>query len=270
MDGPAGACLRLLPKQAVVPTNETSDPIDDLGDVLTQLRALKGHLELEEVSKSSVGNLGGLIGNLGDIIHGMSQEPLSTVLGKMPRLVTTMAEECGKRARLETEGMSVRLDRSYVNSVRDILTHLIRNAVSHGIEDPVTRASLDKPIEGVITVRAEIVGTDLILKVEDDGAGIDGHSIRATAIEKGLIAVQDALSMAPAQLMDLMARPGFSTTRQTDRLSGRGVGLDQVQRILETKGGRIQVASLYGLGAAFIISIPLQESDRSQVSGGAL
>jgi two-component system chemotaxis sensor kinase CheA len=157
---------------------------------------------------------------------------------------------------LKTVGTDIPLDKPMLTAVSDILTPLIRNALRHGIEEPLVRIARDKNVEGVITVRAEAKAEHLVLKVEDDGAGVDLDAVRAVGIEAGLLSVEDAVSRRPGQLLDLLTRPGFTTVSRTDRLSGRGVGLDIVRSQIEAVGGTLQMTSLYGQGAAFIATLP--------------
>jgi two-component system chemotaxis sensor kinase CheA len=237
-------------------SHSESGPSADLTSVYNQLVNLKERLESNGESDPNNQTLSACIADLGGVIDELSKRPIDSVISKTPRLLQGLAKSCGKAVQLKTVGTDIPLDKPMLTAVSDILTPLIRNALRHGIEEPLVRIARDKNVEGVITVRAEAKAEHLVLKVEDDGAGVDLDAVRAVGIEAGLLSVEDAVSRRPGQLLDLLTRPGFTTVSRTDRLSGRGVGLDIVRSQIEAVGGTLQMTSLYGQGAAFIATLP--------------
>jgi two-component system chemotaxis sensor kinase CheA len=237
-------------------------PKESLKAIFNQLLSFNERLELAHGSSGEAEELGQYIGELGRVIDELAKRPIDSVISKTPRLLKSLAASCGKQVRLKTVGTDACLEKSMLGAVGDILNPLIRNALRHGIEEPFVRIARDKDIEGVITVRAEAKADHLVLKVEDDGAGVDLDSVRAVAIEAGLLSVETAVQSRPGQLLDLLTRPGFSTIARTDRLSGRGVGLDIVRTQVEALGGDLRMTSLYGQGAAFVVTLPWPRASR--------
>ena len=182
---------------------------------------------------------------------------IGTLWVKYPRLVRDLAIECGKQVRIQTEGEDTELDRSLLEAMRDPLTHLVRNAVDHGIERAPVRAKAGKPPEGILAIRAYHEGGQVVVEVTDDGAGIDPADVRAKALETGLISAEAVGEMGDREALSLIFLPGLSTAREITRLSGRGVGMDVVKTNVERVGGTIDVISRPGEGTTFKIKIPL-------------
>ena len=181
--------------------------------------------------------------------------PIGTVFNRFPRLVHDLSSQLGKRVRLEIQGAETELDKSVIEQLGDPLTHLIRNSVDHGIEDPEQRAGAGKPEEGVVTLRAYHEGGNVLIEVSDDGKGLDRERIRAKAISQGLLADDAALS--DEEMYGLIFAPGFSTATVVSDVSGRGVGMDVVKRNVEALNGEISVRSVVGEGSRFRIRLPL-------------
>ncbi len=184
-------------------------------------------------------------------------QPIGSVWGKFPRLVRDLALACGKRVRIEMEGEETELDRSIIEAIKDPLTHLVRNAVDHGIEPPEVREALGKPPEGRLLVRAFHEGGQVNIEITDDGAGIDAERILARAIERGFVGPDQAARMSEREILDLIFRPGFSTAERVTNVSGRGVGMDVVRTNVERLGGSVDVRSRLGEGTTFRVKIPL-------------
>ena len=176
---------------------------------------------------------------------------------RIPRLVRDLALACGKKVRLETEGGDTELDRTLIEAIRDPLTHVIRNAVDHGLESPERRVALGKSPEGVLRIRAGQVGGQVRIEISDDGAGLDAEKIRAKAIALGLFDAAKAARMSREELHDLIFLPGFSTADKVSRISGRGVGMDVVKENIEKVGGSVDLESVAGSGTVIKIRIPL-------------
>ncbi len=181
--------------------------------------------------------------------------PIGMVFNRFPRLVHDLGVQLGKKVRLEIEGAETELDKSVIEQLGDPLTHLIRNSVDHGVEDPERRAQSGKPEEGVVTLRAFHEGGNVLIEVQDDGKGLDRERIRAKAIAQGLIR-EDAL-LSDDEMYALIFAPGFSTAAVVSDVSGRGVGMDVVKRNVEALNGEVSVRSETGHGSRFRIRLPL-------------
>jgi two-component system chemotaxis sensor kinase CheA len=200
-------------------------------------------------------------------------QPIGHLLAKMPRVVRDLAAACGCTVRLEVVGGDTELDRALLEAVRDPLTHLVRNAVGHGIEDVETRAAAGKPAEGVLTLRAYHAGGQVVVEVEDDGRGIDADRVAATALDRGLRTRDQIAAMDSNDLLQLLLLPGFSMAEAVTNVSGRGVGLDVVHTGIRSIGGTVEVESAIGRGTTWRLHIPLTLAIISAVmvdSGGEL
>ncbi len=184
-------------------------------------------------------------------------QPIGTVWSKFPRLVRDVAKMCNKQVRLEFSGGDTELDKSVVESIKDPLTHLIRNSVDHGIESAEVRAARGKNPEGVIAMRAYAEGGQVIIEVIDDGGGIDADRVTRRALERGVITADEAARLTPREAMALIFRPGFSTAETVSQVSGRGVGMDVVKTNLQKLGGVVDVDSELGSGTTVRLTIPL-------------
>lgn len=184
-------------------------------------------------------------------------QPIGNIWGKFPRVVRDLAQACGKHVRLEMSGEETELDRTIIEAIKDPLTHLLRNAIDHGIETPAARAEHGKPEEGRISLRAFHENGQVNIEMADDGAGLDLERIRKKAEENGLITAETARRMSERESTALIFRDGFSTSDKVSSISGRGVGMDVVKTNIEKIGGTVEVESKPGLGTAFNIKIPL-------------
>jgi two-component system chemotaxis sensor kinase CheA len=184
-------------------------------------------------------------------------QPVGTVLGKFPRIVRDLAVACGKQVRLDLDGQETELDRTIIEAVRDPLTHLVRNAVDHGIEPPAERAARGKPAEGRLHLSAAHEGGKVVIQIADDGGGIDPARVRDKAVRAGLVTPEAAARMSDRELVDLVFRPGFSTADRITHFSGRGVGMDVVRTNVEAIGGTVDLDSRPGRGTTVRMKIPL-------------
>ena len=181
--------------------------------------------------------------------------PIANVFRRFPRIVRDLAGSLGKNVALEMSGEETELDKQVIEEVSDPLTHLIRNAVDHGLETPSVRIAAGKPAEGRIDLRAYHEGGNVVIEIDDDGAGINAQRVRQKAIERGLIAAEAALT--DEECYQLIMLPGFSTAEQITDVSGRGVGMDVVKRNVEALNGSISISSTPGQGSCFRIRLPL-------------
>lgn len=182
-------------------------------------------------------------------------QPVRLVFARMPRLVRELSNTLDKEARLIITGEATEIDKTVVEQLADPLTHLLRNALDHGIEPPEEREALGKPRQGSIHLSAEQRSGRIVIEVSDDGRGINREKVLARAKERGLIA-QDA-QLSDAEINELIFLPSFSTAATVSAVSGRGVGMDVVRRNIQALGGRITVDSQQGAGSRFILSLPL-------------
>ncbi|MEL6707245.1 MAG: chemotaxis protein CheA [Pseudomonadota bacterium] len=192
-----------------------------------------------------------------DAITRMRMQRIETLFGAVPRLVRDLSAELGKQVLVDLEGGDVELDREMIEMVRDPLTHIIRNAIDHGIEPPSERLSVGKRETAFLTIAARQSGNTISIVVSDDGRGIDEQKIAAKALSTGLITPSDHSAMDREKILQLIFEPGFSTADQVSSVSGRGVGLDVVRENLEKVGGSIKVSSTTGVGTLFTLQIPL-------------
>jgi two-component system, chemotaxis family, sensor kinase CheA len=184
-------------------------------------------------------------------------QPIDTVWNKLPRLVRDVSVACGREVRLVLEGRDTELDKTILEAIKDPLTHVVRNAIDHGIEAPEVRIAAGKPAEGTLTMRAFHEGGQVNIEISDDGAGIDPARIATKAIERGLATVEQLRAMPPREIVNLIFVPGFSTATKVTNVSGRGVGMDVVRTNVEKIGGTVDISSEPGLGTTLKIKIPL-------------
>ncbi len=182
-------------------------------------------------------------------------QPVRSVFARMPRLVRELSAQLGKEARLVVTGEATEIDKTVVEQLADPLTHLLRNALDHGIEPPEARAAAGKPRQGTIHLSAEQRSGRIVIELADDGRGIDRARVVARAKERGLIP-SDAVP-TDAEAEELIFLPGFSTAATVSAVSGRGVGMDVVRRNIQALGGRVSVESRAGAGSRFLLSLPL-------------
>ncbi|HEX3757397.1 MAG TPA: chemotaxis protein CheA [Kofleriaceae bacterium] len=184
-------------------------------------------------------------------------QPIGNIWNKFPRVVRDLARSCDKRVELVMEGESTELDKTLIEAIKDPLTHLVRNAVDHGIELPDRRVAAGKPAQGRLLLRAFHEGGQVNIEVTDDGAGLDAERIRDKAIERGLLTVDQAARMTEREMFRLIFLPGFSTAPKITNVSGRGVGMDVVRTNIERIGGTIDLQGTKGAGTTIKIKIPL-------------
>lgn len=184
-------------------------------------------------------------------------QPIEQVWQKVPRMVRDLASACGRQVALDMSGGDTELDRSLLEAIKDPLTHLVRNAVDHGIEDPDVRLQAGKPAQGTLALHAFHAGGQVVVEVSDDGAGIDTERVAATAVRRGLKTAEQTAAMSPAELLQLLFLPGFSTATEVTNVSGRGVGMDVVRTKIESIGGTVDVESTLGTGTTWRLRIPL-------------
>jgi two-component system, chemotaxis family, sensor kinase CheA len=184
-------------------------------------------------------------------------QPIGNIWSKFPRTVRDVALGCGKQVRIEMEGKDTELDKTIIEAIKDPLTHLVRNAIDHGIETPAARQAAGKEPEGRLFLRAFHEGGQVNIEITDDGAGLDYEKIRNKALQKGFITADQAARMTERETANLIFLPGFSTTEKVTNVSGRGVGMDVVKTNIEKIGGTVDVQSKPGQGSTVRMKIPL-------------
>jgi two-component system chemotaxis sensor kinase CheA len=184
-------------------------------------------------------------------------QPIGNVLAKFPRVVRDMSNALDKDIQLDIQGKEVALDRSLIEGLSDPLTHMVRNAVDHGIETPEVRLRARKKGQGTIRIEARHEAGQVVVEISDDGKGIDPNRVAETALRKGLITAEKLRGMSEQDKMALVLLPGLSTADKVTDLSGRGVGMDVVKTNLERLGGKIEITSVIGKGSTFRIKLPL-------------
>ena len=184
-------------------------------------------------------------------------QPVEQVFSKFPRTVRDLAVGCGKEVQFVVDGGETELDRTLVEAIRDPLTHLIRNAVDHGIEPPETRVDRGKVRAGRLTLRAFNESGRVTIEVSDDGAGIAVQAVRDKAVARGLVSRAEADALPEDRVLQFIFEPGFSTAAQVTSVSGRGVGMDVVKTNIEAIGGTVDIHSRPGLGTTVRVHVPL-------------
>ena len=238
-----------------------SDKLDSLmnlvGEMVTlQARLTQTSLGLADPELSLVAEqTERLVSGLRDTVMGLRMLPIATSFGRYRRVVRDLAAELGKQVDLVTEGGETELDKSVIERLNDVLVHLTRNSVDHGIEDPAEREKAGKAPKGTVRLSASQSGSHVLIQVTDDGAGLDKDVIRAKGIERGLISADAELS--EREIFDLIFLPGFSTAKRVTSVSGRGVGMDVVKRAMDSLGGTIDIKSVKGAGTSITLKIPL-------------
>jgi len=180
--------------------------------------------------------------------------PIAEIFDRLPFVVRDLTRDSKKKVRLVVHGQRTEMDKFVVESLKDPLLHLVRNAISHGIEDVPERLAKGKPAEGTLTLSAKTSGETVIITIADDGKGLDREKIAARAVQMGLEGPQ---SLNNAAMMELISRPGFSTRDEADLTAGRGVGMAVVSNTLRELGGNLSLDSESGEGTTFTLRLPL-------------
>ena len=240
------------------------DRVDRLIDLVGEL-VINQAMLAQRVTESGVPRSSNIAMGLDDLEHltreiqdsvmAIRAQPVKSVFQRMPRLVREVAAMTGKQVRLVTEGEGTEVDKTVIERLTDPITHMIRNAIDHGLERPEVRVAAGKGPEGTVRLSAAHRSGRIVIEVSDDGKGIDRPRVRQIAIDKGLIEVDSNLS--DEDVDNLIFMPGFSTASSVSDISGRGVGMDVVKRSIQGLGGRIAITSRPGQGSTFTLSLPL-------------
>ncbi len=183
--------------------------------------------------------------------------PLAIAFQRLPRLVRGLSRKLNKQVLLKIEGDETEVDNNVIEELPDLLIHLVRNSIDHGLELPHERAAKNKPEQGLIILRAIPRDFQVLIEIVDDGKGIDPEVIKRKAYTKGLIDVKQLETISDQEALQLIFVPGFSTAEQLSDISGRGVGMDVVQNAINQAGGSVHVQSKIDKGTTIRLSLPL-------------
>ncbi len=184
-------------------------------------------------------------------------QPIGNVFNKFPRVVRDLSKKLDKTIDLNIVGKDVELDKTIIEAINDPLTHLVRNSVDHGIEMPADRKNVGKSESGLVILKAYHEAGQVVIEISDDGKGLDGETLANSAVNKGLITVEQAQAMSDKEKVNLIFLPGFSTAAEVTDVSGRGVGMDVVKTNLDQLGGNVDIISEKGSGTTISIKLPL-------------
>ncbi len=242
-----------------VSTNKIDRLIDLVGELVIGHSILRREHEVrmsDSIDALALGlaNVERNLRDLQDAALSIRMIPIAFVFDRFPRMVRDLAQKLGKKVELTMAGEATELDKALIEKITDPLTHLMRNAIDHGIETPEERSAAGKPESGKVTLRASHQGGSIVIEVTDDGRGLPRDGILAKARELG-IAVPDTIS--DAQVWQMIFEPGLSTATQVTNVSGRGVGMDVVRRNIHEMGGRVEVQTTPNAGTRVSIKLPL-------------
>jgi two-component system chemotaxis sensor kinase CheA len=201
--------------------------------------------------------LSGIIADMRDAITRTRMQRIENLFVGLPRMVRDLSAELGKQVLVDIEGGDVELDREMIEMIRDPLTHIVRNAVDHGIEKPADRLKSGKREIGILSVSARQSGNQILIDIHDDGRGIDGKKLVAKALDVGLLERDEAAKLTPRDQLALIFEAGLSTAKEVTSISGRGVGMDVVRSNIERIGGLVEVDSRVGEGTRMTLRVPL-------------
>ncbi len=237
--------------------------IDKLMNLVSELVLTKNQMQQiveekrDQVLISTCQKLGMVTSELQENIMKTRMQPVHNVWAKFPRIVRDLSISIGKKIRLDMVGQDTELDRSLIESIKDPLTHIIRNAVDHGIETPEERKNSGKEEEGRVLLKAYQQSGQVVIEISDDGRGLHIQKISDKIVNKGLASREEVEGMSDRKVYNYIFHPGFSTAEKVTNISGRGVGMDVVRTNIEAIGGVVDLESKYGEGTVFKIKIPL-------------
>jgi two-component system chemotaxis sensor kinase CheA len=219
------------------------------------LEIVRKHEESE--FKTPLQRLSNVTAELQEGVMKTRMQPIGNAWQKLPRIVRDLSNELGKKIELEMHGAETELDRQVLDLIKDPLTHMVRNSADHGLETSEQRRAIGKPEHGLIRLSAYHEGGYIIIRIADDGRGLNTERIKSKAIAQGLVSETDVEKLTEAQIHKFIFAPGFSTAAKVTNVSGRGVGMDVVRNNIDQIGGTIDVKSVAGAGVSFTIKIPL-------------
>jgi two-component system chemotaxis sensor kinase CheA len=225
--------------------------------ILDGLKGDRAQVKLARALHHEIRILGRKLDELQAGILEVRMVPLGQVFDKLSRVVRKISRDAGKEIRLDISGADTELDKLIVEELSDPLMHVIRNCIDHGIERPEVRKELGKPEVGTIEIAAEQRGNHVVITIADDGAGLDEHRLVQKAVERGILAEEQARELGQREIYNLIFLPGVSTKEVVDEVSGRGVGMDVVKTNISRLSGIIDVSSEPGQGTRLTITLPI-------------
>ncbi|ODU72087.1 MAG: chemotaxis protein CheA [Novosphingobium sp. SCN 66-18] len=230
--------------------------IDSVGELVIAQAMVAQRMANQGISASEELNLlDSLTRDIQESAMSIRAQPIGTVFSRVPRILRELAASTGKHVRLSLSGEATELDKTVIERLGEPLTHLIRNAVDHGIESAEERLAAGKEADGTLTLSAEHRSGRILIRIADDGRGIDRERVLAKAVAQGLVSADAQLS--PEEIDNLIFAPGFSTAASVTSVSGRGVGMDVVRQNVKDLGGRVTIESHFGKGTTFTLTLPL-------------
>ena len=230
-----------------------SDMVLARNELARRLREAPGDVAVDGAFE----RLSGIIAEMRDAITRTRMQRIENLFVALPRMVRDLSAELGKQVLVDIEGGDVELDREMIEMIRDPLTHIIRNAIDHGIETPIERLKAGKREIGLLSVSARQSGNQILIDIVDDGKGIDGKKLVEKAVANGVLSKEDAAGLSPRDRLALIFEAGLSTAKAVTAISGRGVGMDVVRSNVERIGGVVEVDSTPGSGTRMTLRVPL-------------
>ncbi|WP_043112108.1 chemotaxis protein CheA [Solimonas flava] len=259
---PAAAPAPVMVRAEAETIRVETHKLDQLMNLIGELVLVRNRLKavkplLEEPAARAVGELDFITRSLQNTVAQVRMQPIGKVFSRFPKLARDIARQLGKQVEVVLEGEDTELDKNLVDALADPLVHMVRNSVDHGLETPDRRLAAGKLQVGRLWLRASQTGDHIRIEIRDDGAGIDAARVRDKAVEKGLIDADTAAMLSPADCLQLIFLPGFSTKEQVSDLSGRGVGMDVVMSRIKRLNGSVELDSVVGGGTTLRIRVPL-------------
>ena len=242
-----------------VDTQVLDDIMNMVGELVlvrNRLLSIASHRSDQEMSKV-IANLDVVTADLQGAVMKTRMQPIKKVFGRFPRVVRDLARKLNKKIELRMEGEDTELDKNLVDALADPMVHMVRNCCDHGIEMPADRLAAGKSETGVVTLAAAQQGDHILLRISDDGQGMDPVALRRAAVRKGVIDEETASRLSDEDALNLIFAPGFSTNTVVTDISGRGVGMDVVKTNISKLNGQVRVISTYGVGTTIEIRVPL-------------
>jgi two-component system chemotaxis sensor kinase CheA len=258
--GPEGQTIRVEVNRLDSLMNLTGELVlsrNSLQQVVNVINRNEDSISSREQLNRSAAALSFITTELQFAVMKLRMQPISKVFSKFPRLVRDLARDLNKDIELVLEGETTELDKSVIEEIGDPLVHIVRNSCDHGIESPDERRAKGKPATGHVVMSASQEGSNIVIKVSDDGRGLDVDAIRAKAVERGLVTQAEAARMSERDVFRYIFGAGFSTAKQVSDVSGRGVGMDVVRTNIEKLSGLVELDSTKGAGTTIVIKLPL-------------
>ena len=231
--------------------------VGELVLVRNRLLSIGSSMQSNEELNKTISNLDVVTADLQGAVMKTRMQPIKKVFGRFPQLIRKLARNLGKKIELVMEGEETDLDKTLVDALADPMIHLVRNSCDHGIEMPDVRARAGKPEQGTVTLSASQEGDHILLKIIDDGAGMDPAKLKSVAIKRGVLDKETAERMTDVEAFNLIFKPGFSTKENISDISGRGVGMDVVKTNITKLNGSLRIDSKLGKGTVIEIKVPL-------------